>query len=170
MRYHSSHVDALRRQLNEERRPSGGALRSWSRNPAPGAFIPPSDELGRSCTHGSDLPPSWIDRKRFSDEEPERAGGEYPLIRMTSFGERRRSDMRIVNRAMPRNGACPIGARVKWGKGQRPFRIFRKVRKNFTIIFYDAPGTPKTVKPAAPCADVAASPFPAALSPARRLF
>ena len=108
-------------------------------------------------------PPSWIDRKRFSDEEPERAGGEYPLIRMTSFGERRRSDMRIVNRAMPRNGACPIGARVKWGKGQRPFRIFRKVRKNFTIIFYDAPGTPLAVKPAAPCADVAALPFSAAL-------
>ena len=67
--------------------------------------------------------------------------------------------MRIVRQA-----ACRLPeARVKWGKGQSPFRIFRKVRKNFTIIFYDMPKTPKTIKPAALCADIAASSFSAAL-------
>lgn len=67
--------------------------------------------------------------------------------------------MRIVRQA-----ACRLPeARVKWGKGQSPFRIFRKVRKIFTIIFYDVPKTPKTIKPAALCADIAASSFSAAL-------
>ena len=103
-----------------------------------GHSSPPSPKgAGRSARPEPNKAAVGEDVKIYRTPSSNARRGEYPLIRKTLFGERGRSDMRIVRQA-----ACRLPeARVKWGKGQSPFRIFSEIRKKFTKIFYETPET-----------------------------